>query len=102
MMQTDATGPINIGNPEELSILDLARRIKYLAGSVSAIDFVPSPVDDPTRRQPDISLALDTLGWAPTIDLNDGLNRTIEWYRQRRAMRANNPVLEVDYSDSKG
>jgi dTDP-glucose 4,6-dehydratase len=81
MAEADATGPINVGNPEELSILDLAARIRAIVGSDSAVEFVPRPQDDPTRRRPDISLAGEVLGWAPTVNLDDGLKRTVEWFR---------------------
>jgi len=82
MVDSDATGPVNLGNPEERSILDLAKRIRCLVGSVSPILFVPLPVDDPAIRRPDISLARQLLGWAPSIRLDDGLRRTIEWFRR--------------------
>lgn len=74
-------GPMNIGNPGELSVLDLARRIHDLTGATSEISFIPRPQDDPTVRQPDITLARQVLGWEPTVPLDDGLKRTIEWFR---------------------
>jgi dTDP-glucose 4,6-dehydratase len=74
-------GPVNIGNPHELSMLELAERIKALCGSTAEIVFTPRPEDDPTVRQPDISLARDVLGWEPKVTLDDGLQRTIEWFR---------------------
>jgi dTDP-glucose 4,6-dehydratase len=74
-------GPINIGNPQEISMLDLAKLIKNLTGSKSRIVFVDRPQDDPTTRQPDISLAKTVLGWAPRVDLEEGLLQTIEWFR---------------------
>jgi dTDP-glucose 4,6-dehydratase len=73
-------GPVNIGNPRELSILTLAQTIRDLVGSSSEIVFVPRPVDDPTVRQPDITLARTALGWEPQIALETGLARTIEWF----------------------
>jgi dTDP-glucose 4,6-dehydratase len=79
--QTDHSGPMNIGNPNEISMLDLAQWIKQLAGSDSEIVFVERPTDDPTVRQPDISLAKTTLGWIPEVPVEDGLLRTIEWFR---------------------
>lgn len=82
MVDADAVGPINIGNPEELSILDLAGQIKALVGSDSPVEFVSRPVDDPAIRRPDISLAGRLLGWAPTISLDDGLKRTVDWFRR--------------------
>jgi dTDP-glucose 4,6-dehydratase len=75
------SGPMNIGNPSELSVLALAERIVALSGSASTIEFVERPVDDPTVRQPDISLARETLGWQPQVDVREGLLRTIGWFR---------------------
>jgi dTDP-glucose 4,6-dehydratase len=77
---SDLSGPVNIGNPRELSVLQLARLIIDLAGSESSVEFVPRPVDDPTVRRPDITLADTQLGWKPNIDLADGLLRTIAWF----------------------
>jgi UDP-glucuronate decarboxylase len=77
----DFTGPINLGNPEECSILELAETILKLTGSRSKIVYKPLPPDDPTQRQPDITLAKETLGWEPRIPLEEGLKRTIEYYR---------------------
>src|SRR5215211_4840541 len=76
------TGPMNIGNPHEIPVVDLARRIKELTGSGSPIEFIPRPEDDPTVRQPDIALARRTLGWEPQVSLDDGLKRTIDWFSQ--------------------
>jgi dTDP-glucose 4,6-dehydratase len=74
-------GPMNIGNPQEIPVLQLAERIRDLTGSRSEITFVPRPEDDPTVRQPDISLARRVLRWEPAVRLDDGLRRTIEWFR---------------------
>jgi len=74
------TGPVNLGNPAEITILELARRIIELTGSRSRIVHKPLPVDDPVRRQPDITLARETLGWAPTTDLDTGLMKTIVYF----------------------
>ena len=74
-------GPVNIGNPDEFTIRELAELTVQLCGSSSAIVHRPLPVDDPERRRPDIALARDRLGWAPTIALREGLERTIEWFR---------------------
>ena len=76
------TGPMNLGNPNEFTILELAEQIIELTGSKSAIRKLPLPQDDPTQRQPDISHARDTLGWEPKIQLRDGLRRTIEYFDQ--------------------
>ena len=77
----DFVGPVNIGNPGEFTIRELAELTLQLCGSSSTIVHRPLPVDDPERRRPDIALARDRLGWAPTIALRAGLERTIEWFR---------------------
>ncbi|MDP3893505.1 UDP-glucuronic acid decarboxylase family protein [Nocardioides sp.] len=74
-------GPVNIGNPSEISMLDLARWIRDLTGSQSEIVFIDRPVDDPGVRRPDITLAQETLGWEPQVPVETGLRRTIEWFR---------------------
>jgi UDP-glucuronate decarboxylase len=74
-------GPVNIGNPEEFSILDLAETIITMTGNRSKIVFKPLPQDDPMQRKPDISLARKTLGWQPQINLEEGLERTIAYFR---------------------
>lgn len=83
MMYTedDFTGPVNLGNPNEFSVLELAQRIIKLTGSSSKIVFQALPDDDPRQRQPDITLAKEKLGWEPTIELEDGLQRMIEYFR---------------------
>jgi len=81
LLRSDLPGPVNIGNPHELSMLALAERIKALSGSSSEITFIPRPTDDPTVRQPDITLAKRELGWEPQVELDEGLRRTIEWFR---------------------
>ena len=81
----DVTGPINLGNPEQLSALSLAKRIAKLLQIEPSIMFHPLPVDDPKRRRPDISLAKSLLGWQPEISLNEGLKRTIAYFRPRVA-----------------
>jgi dTDP-glucose 4,6-dehydratase len=75
------TGPVNIGNPEEVTVRHLAERIRDLTGATSEIHAVGRPVDDPERRCPDISLARQLLGWAPAVTLDEGLQRTIDWCR---------------------
>jgi len=74
-------GPINLGNPEEFSILDLAETVINMTGNRSKIVFRPLPQDDPMQRKPDISLATETLGWKPQINLEEGLGRTIAYFR---------------------
>jgi UDP-glucuronate decarboxylase len=82
MMETeDFHGPVNLGNPEEYRVLDLAQWIIELTGSRSAIDFHPLPEDDPRQRRPDITLARERLGWAPTVRVEEGLRRTIDYFR---------------------
>jgi dTDP-glucose 4,6-dehydratase len=76
-------GPVNIGSPEEISVLDLARRIIELAGSDSPLGFIERPVDDPTTRCPDISLARTRLNWEPRVKRDDGLRDTIAWFAER-------------------
>lgn len=79
--EPEFTGPVNLGNPSEFTILELARRILALTGSSSPIDFQPLPQDDPVRRQPDISLAMAKLGWQPVVALADGLAPTIRYFQ---------------------
>jgi UDP-glucuronate decarboxylase len=76
----DVTGPVNIGNPHEIPVRELAERIIRLTGSSSTIVYHPLPQDDPTQRCPDISLARKLLGWEPAVDLDDGLRRTIGYF----------------------
>jgi UDP-glucuronate decarboxylase len=82
MMNTEGfTGPVNIGNPDEYTIRQLAELILELTQSRVEIRHLPLPSDDPTRRQPDITLARSKLGWNPTTPLREGLTKTIEWFR---------------------
>ena len=77
----DFTGPVNIGNPGEFTMLELAEKIVRLTGSRSKVVFMPLPSDDPTQRRPDISLAKERLGWEPTVALEEGLQKTIDYFR---------------------
>lgn len=77
----DFLGPVNIGNPNEFTILELANKVIELTGSKSKIIRMPLPADDPTQRQPDISLAKKELNWSPTIQLEEGLIRTIDYFK---------------------
>ncbi len=77
---SDHTGPVNIGGPAEISVIDLARSIRRAAGSDSPIEFIDLPQDDPRVRRPDVRLAREALGWRPEVSLDDGLARTIEWF----------------------
>ena len=81
------TGPVNLGNPHEISVRTLAERVIALTGAQSEIVFRPLPQDDPTQRCPDIGLARRMLGWEPTIALDDGLNATIAYFRDLLAQR---------------
>lgn len=83
LMNGDAIGPINLGNPEEYTVLQLAQKIQSMVQSNSEIQLKPLPQDDPRRRQPDISLAKKHLDWQPTIPLTEGLERTISDFRTR-------------------
>ncbi len=77
----DFTGPVNLGNPKEFTILELAQVVIKLTKSKSKIVFQPLPTDDPKQRQPDIALAREKLNWQPTIPLEDGLKKTVEYFR---------------------
>jgi dTDP-glucose 4,6-dehydratase len=81
LLLSSETNPVNIGNPAELSVLDFARTIKRLTGTSSEIAFRPLPVDDPRVRQPDITKARNLLGWEPKVELEEGLQRTIGYFR---------------------
>ncbi|MBI3029527.1 MAG: SDR family oxidoreductase [Candidatus Rokubacteria bacterium] len=83
LMQSAVTEPVNLGNPEEKTLLELAKKILALSDSSSSIILKPLPIDDPKVRQPDITRARTLLGWEPTVDLDEGLCRTIEWFRQK-------------------
>lgn len=76
------TGPVNIGNPNEFSMLELAEKVLRLVGGKSKLAYHPLPTDDPQQRQPDISLAKDKLSWAPEVQLEDGLKETVEYFRR--------------------
>lgn len=77
----DFTGPVNIGNPGEFTMIELAEMVLHLVGGPSQITFMPLPQDDPKQRQPDIRLAKKQLGWQPTVSLEDGLKETIRYFR---------------------
>lgn len=77
----DVTGPMNLGNPGEFTIKELAEKVVALTGSSSEIVYKPLPKDDPERRRPDISLAKERLGWEPKVKLEEGLGRTVEYFR---------------------
>ena len=83
LMQSSVSEPVNIGNPQEMTLLELAKRIIRLAGSRSEIVFRPLPEDDPKVRQPDISRARALLGWEPRVDVEEGLRLTLDWFREK-------------------
>ena len=85
MEQNEFSGPLNLGNPEEITVLELAESVLQLTASKSKIVFQELPVDDPVRRKPDISLAREKLGWEIKVELRDGLRETIEYFRKTLA-----------------
>jgi UDP-glucuronate decarboxylase len=76
------TGPINLGNPGEFTMLELAEKVLKLVGGSSQLTFMPLPADDPRQRQPDIALAKEKLEWEPKVSLEDGLKETIAYFRK--------------------
>jgi dTDP-glucose 4,6-dehydratase len=84
LLDSEWIGPMNIGNPNEFSMLELAEIVLEVTGSTSEITYEPLPIDDPTQRKPDISLARRVLGWQPEIELREALALTYEWYRMER------------------
>ena len=93
LLGSTQSGPVNIGNPVEVTIGELARLIRVLTGSSSTIQHVARPEDDPMVRRPDISLARSTLGWEPVVNLADGLTRTIAWFRGALDQTANSKAM---------
>jgi dTDP-glucose 4,6-dehydratase len=82
LLESDHVGPMNIGNPDEFTMLELAELVLEVTGADSNLVFEPIPIDDPRQRRPDISLAERVLGWHPAVDLREGLARTHDWYRR--------------------
>ena len=91
----EVTGPVNLGNPAEITILELAETVVELTGSKSEIRFEPLPDDDPARRQPDISLAREVLGWQPKVPLREGLMKTIDYVGKLLGKRKKLPSISV-------
>jgi dTDP-glucose 4,6-dehydratase len=91
LADSDYVGPVNIGNPNEFTMLELAQQVLAVTGSASELRFEPLPADDPTQRQPDITLARDVLGWEPRVELAEGLERTIPWLAKELASTARHP-----------
>ena len=83
LLDSGYVGPVNIGNPSEFTIHELAELVLELTGSTSKIEYCDLPADDPVQRRPDITLARTVLGWEPRVALREGLERTIEWFRER-------------------
>jgi dTDP-glucose 4,6-dehydratase len=82
LLDSPVTGPVNIGNPEEVTVAELAGLVLELSGSASTVTYEALPEDDPTRRCPDITAARELLGWAPTVALRDGLVRTLAHFAE--------------------
>jgi UDP-glucuronate decarboxylase len=96
LMNGDCIGPVNLGNPEEYTVLELAQKIQAMVNPNAEIQLKPLPLDDPRRRRPDITLAQQALHWNPTVPLTEGLNRTIEDFRSRvEGSGAALPFVEV-------
>lgn len=91
LLFSDLAGPVNIGNPHELTMLELAELIREFAGSDSPIEFTERPRDDPSQRQPDITLARTELRWEPKVELSDGLGKTVSWFREQ--LHGQSPVV---------
>ena len=91
----ELTGPVNLGNPVEFSMLELAEKVIALTGSSSRIEYRPLPEDDPVQRQPDIALAREQLGWEPQVQLADGLASTIAYFRREEFGEASPPEERV-------
>jgi UDP-glucuronate decarboxylase len=83
LLDSSLTGPVNIGNPDERTVLELAHFVLEATGSASGITFEPLPQDDPTRRCPDITLARTALSWEPTTGLAEGIERTIDYFERK-------------------
>jgi dTDP-glucose 4,6-dehydratase len=84
LFDSDVGDPVNIGNPTEITMLELVELVREITGSSSEVVFEPLPVGDPTRRRPDISKARALLGWEPTVSLRDGLQQLFDWYLEER------------------
>jgi dTDP-glucose 4,6-dehydratase len=84
LFDSDVCDPVNVGNPSEISMLELVELVREVTGSTSEIVFEPLPVGDPTRRKPDISRARELLGWEPSVELRDGLAHMRDWYLEER------------------
>jgi UDPglucose 6-dehydrogenase len=83
LLFSNLSGPVNLGSPQELSVLEVAELVRSITGSSSSIEFVDRPTDDPSVRRPDIELARAGLGWTPSVPVRQGIERTVAWFRQR-------------------
>jgi dTDP-glucose 4,6-dehydratase len=81
LLDSDHVGPVNIGNPHEFTVLELAEKVLAVTASTSELQFEPRPVDDPAQRRPDLTLARAVLGWEPAVSLDEGVVRTADWFR---------------------
>ena len=98
LMNSDYLGPVNLGNPDEYTILDLAQAVQTMVNPDTDLVYKPLPQDDPQRRKPDITKAKTLLNWSPTVPLQDGLTRTIEDFRQRMTLASKQPPQPVSVS----
>jgi len=86
LLMSDEADPVNVGNPDEITIKEFAEEIIELTNSDSPLTFEPLPKDDPQVRQPDITRAREVLGWSPAVDRKDGLNRTLDYFREEMGL----------------
>src|SRR5438874_1768127 len=96
----DRHEPVNLGNPVEFTIRELAEEVGKVVGGEARVTYMPLPQDDPTQRQPDITRARAWLGWEPRVQLADGLLRTVEYFRSRLARRNRAAISKVDDASS--
>jgi dTDP-glucose 4,6-dehydratase len=97
LMASTCHAPVNLGNPEEYRVIDLARLVHEVLGNDTGIEFHPLPGDDPRQRRPDISLAWSELGWKPSVSVADGLRRTVEHFRSEMAQGVVDPRLDLAF-----
>jgi nucleotide sugar dehydrogenase len=96
LLFSELHGPVNIGNPHEMSVLDLAKMVREISGTDSEITFIPRPQDDPSLRRPDITIARTELGWEPGVLVTDGLARTVDWFRDYLQQAGGQPRRRLD------
>jgi dTDP-glucose 4,6-dehydratase len=82
LLLSKESGPVNLGNPEEVTMLQLAELVQEVVGNKPGIEYLPRPVDDPNVRRPDTTRAAEILDWKPQIPLREGLEKTLPWFRQ--------------------